>query len=442
MITGKTATDIFEQIRTLVQSGNYKPGDSLPPVRELAIELSINRNTVAAAYKRLADAGIAVSKGRNGTLIREQVQNTPYEGTPPGLALRDMAGGNPSPALLPKLRISSLNEKNVSKLYGEPIINMELERIGRNLLEQDLQVSYELNLTNGAVDAVERLLTCYLISGDKIAVEDPCFLSSINTIKNNRFVAIGVPVDEEGIQVSDLSAHLAAGVQAIIITPRAHNPTGWGLSAARAVQLKELLECYPQVLVIVDDHFSLLSTTDYQHIIPATTRHWALIRSTSKFLGPDIRLAFVASDTETSQHLRQRLNSGTNWVSHILQEIVTATWNSPDFGQELTRAKETYWKLREHLTRCLKDYGINVSEHHDGLNLWLPLEDNSTNTVMLLAQHGWLTRGGEVFGVTQTCHGLRITISELDESTIESLAKVLAGILKVDDKHRQKIQSK
>ncbi|HHC4865294.1 TPA: GntR family transcriptional regulator, partial [Klebsiella michiganensis] len=53
MIVGKTASEIFDSIRHLVQSGALKPGDVLPPVRELAGKLSVNRNTVAAAYKRL-----------------------------------------------------------------------------------------------------------------------------------------------------------------------------------------------------------------------------------------------------------------------------------------------------------------------------------------------------------------------------------------------------
>ncbi|WP_233420553.1 GntR family transcriptional regulator [Xenorhabdus nematophila] len=51
-ITAKTASDIFEQVRSSVLTGKLKPGTALPSVRELASELEINRNTVAAAYKK------------------------------------------------------------------------------------------------------------------------------------------------------------------------------------------------------------------------------------------------------------------------------------------------------------------------------------------------------------------------------------------------------
>ncbi len=49
MLAGKTASEIFDNIRHLVQSGGLQPGEVLPPVRELASQLAVNRNTVAAS---------------------------------------------------------------------------------------------------------------------------------------------------------------------------------------------------------------------------------------------------------------------------------------------------------------------------------------------------------------------------------------------------------
>ena len=65
-IQGKTAAQIVDCVRALVQSQQLLRGQALPPVRELAAELDINRNTVAAAYKRLAAAGIALTQGAAG----------------------------------------------------------------------------------------------------------------------------------------------------------------------------------------------------------------------------------------------------------------------------------------------------------------------------------------------------------------------------------------
>lgn len=429
-ITGKTAGEIFDQIRAMVQTGELAAGTALPPMRDLAAQLNVNRNTVAAAYKRLVDSGFALSKGRNGTLIRDMLAPAIQEGATPGIALRDLAGGNPSPALLPELRLPPSSGSRPPGLYGEALINSELEQIGRRWMDEDIHAKYELNLTSGAVDAIERLLTSYLIAGDRVAMEDPCFLSSINTLKNHRLVPMGVAMDEQGIQCEPLEAALASGVQAVVITPRAHNPTGWGLSAERAAKVRDILAKYPEVLVIVDDHFSRLSTHEYYSVIPPGTRHWALIRSTSKFLGPDLRLAFVASDMETSLRLQQRLNGGINWVSHLIQDIATASLISPELAENLETAKQTYRARRERLLHALEQRGIAVSPVHDGLNIWLPLSTDSSAAVMALARYGWLVRGGEIFGLEQACHGLRITVSDLDDATIDELATVLAGILR------------
>ena len=56
---------------------------------------------------------------------------------------------------------------------------------------------FDINVTHGAVDAIERLLVSHLVPGDKVAVENPCFLSSINTLRSAGMAAIGVAMDDE-----------------------------------------------------------------------------------------------------------------------------------------------------------------------------------------------------------------------------------------------------
>ncbi len=136
MIVGKTASDIFEQIRLRVQSGELCPGDTLPSVRDLALALDVNRNTVASAYKRLTDAGIAESRGRNGTVIRDNAAPAQQEGTPPGLALIDLAGGNPSPVLLPDMSIALSRIQLKPRLYGEPPVGEEIAAMAARGLQK------------------------------------------------------------------------------------------------------------------------------------------------------------------------------------------------------------------------------------------------------------------------------------------------------------------
>lgn len=428
-MTGKTAAQLFDSIRGLTQAGELLPGQALPTVRDLAATLGVNRNTVSLAYKRLVTAGIAVTQGRLGTAIRAQRDPGEQEGLLPGSPLADLGGGNPNLAWLPDAGAALARKPYRPCLYGEATLDPELEVLARQWLDGDCPQEHDITLTNGAVDAVERLLAAYLVAGDKVAVEDPCFVSSINTLRIAGLHAVGVAVDAEGMQAGALERALAQGAQAVIVTPRAHNPTGCSLSAARADQLRAVLAAYPHVLVIVDDHFSLLSVAGYQDVIPPAARRWALIRSVSKIFGPDLRLAFVASDGQTAQRLRLRLAPGTNWVSHLLQGVVSACLSSPDVLAQVGLAREDYARRRGILAAALAAQGMAVAGPADGLNLWLPLPGASQAAVLALARHGWLVRGGEAFGVQAPAQGLRITVSSMDDAGAQAFAGVLAQVL-------------
>ena len=64
-------TQIVEQVKQQVVSGQLKPGDQLPTVRALALELRVNFNTVARAYRLLDEAGIISTQQGRGTYILE-----------------------------------------------------------------------------------------------------------------------------------------------------------------------------------------------------------------------------------------------------------------------------------------------------------------------------------------------------------------------------------
>jgi GntR family transcriptional regulator len=60
---------IMDQIKNLIVSGDLKPGDQLPTVRQLASDLRVNFNTVARAYRMLDNAGLISTQHGRGTYI-------------------------------------------------------------------------------------------------------------------------------------------------------------------------------------------------------------------------------------------------------------------------------------------------------------------------------------------------------------------------------------
>ncbi|WP_261796811.1 aminotransferase class I/II-fold pyridoxal phosphate-dependent enzyme [Corynebacterium provencense] len=402
-ISGSTAAGIVESIRDLVDRGVLTGGDRLPPVRGLADTLGVNRNTVQSAYRQLVTAGVAVSRRGAGTTVAG-VPGTVTEGAArgPGIGspgtLVDIGHGNPDATFLPDPATVRLSPAP-PPLYGTSATHPELGRVALRLLGPDLADRAEdavISVTAGAVDAIERLLATVTVTGDAVALEDPCFLSSGTTTRLAGYRVFPVPVDGEGMQVQPLRDALAAGARAVVCTPRAHNPTGVSLTPGRASALREVLKEHPGVLVVEDDQFAGLSRSRYETVIPAGHPRWALVRSMSKSLGPDLRTALVASDPETAERLSRRINGGTTWVSHLLQRTVAAMLSDGAVRSQLSRASAHYASRNRVFLGKSAEAGLS-SPSVDGLNIWVDLGVPSTAATRELRSAGWIVRDGALF---------------------------------------------
>ena len=426
-IVGRTAVEIADSVRDLRERGELRAGQSLPSVRALAEQLGVNRNTVVAAYRQLTHAGLVESLGRGGTRL---VAPAPIaqEGFATGTVLRDVGTGNPAAALIPDPTRALEAVVGRPVLYGEPVIDAGLEAWAREWMAADLApTDFRLTVTSGAVDAVERLLAQALTRDDAVALEDPCWLAGIQTARLGGYRPVPVPVDEEGMTVDGLRAALAEGVRAVVCTPRAQNPTGVSLSAERAADLRAVLADHPYVLVIEDDHFSLLSARPFHSIVGPEHRRFALVRSVSKFLGPDMCLAVTASDPETAGRLALRLSPGTTWVSHLLQRLAHALLADGDVRTAIAGAGARYARRNAQFAERLTAHGL-PTQAGDGLNLWVQLPGPARAAAEQLMRRGWLARTGDEFLLDGAgSRHLRLTVHDLDDVDAEQLAADVAA---------------
>jgi DNA-binding transcriptional MocR family regulator len=428
-ISGRSALEIFDSIRDLTQKGELKVGDTLPPVRQLAEQLSVNRNTVSSAYQRLSKAGIAITQGRLGTTICLPTEAGEQEGIS-NTDLFDLADGSPRKDWLPDLnQVASQSHIN-QYLYGEQTTLTQIHQYGIDWFKDVCQPNYDVTLCNGAIDTLERLLTAHLTPGDKVIVEDPCYISSANAIRLAGMQTLGVAVDEQGIQPSALRDALKKGAKAVLITPRAHNPTGANITFQRAKALKLVLSDYPNVLIMEDDHFALLASTEHHSVIPENTLHWSIFRSVSKGLGPDLRMAFVAADKATIKRINTRLAPGMSWVSRVLQSLVLTCLTTQPFQQQLAQAKQNCIDRREKLLQALIEQDLNVHRDIDGLNVWLPVGIDCKQAAYEFSKKGWLVRPGIIFDINQPSHTIRVSITNLSSNTVQQFAMDAAFIIK------------
>lgn len=437
-ISGKTSLEIVESIRTLLINGDLQPGVQLPPLRELAQNLEVNRNTVASAYKRLVTLGLASTHRRNGTILNETAKAGEQEGFKANFGI-NLGSGNPNPEFLPNPFLYMNNYEFRPYLYGEESILPVFKEWITQDFKKDCPANNDITLTYGSVDAIERIVSVHLVPGDCVAVEDPCYLGSINAIRLAGMITVGIEIDEFGMIPAYLKLILSKGVKAVLVTPRAHNPTGCSFSHQRALEIRRILVDYPEVLVIVDDHYALLASTKYYSIIPDSTHTWTLIRSVSKALGPDMRLAYIAADSNTISKINARLAPGTTWVSHLIQEMVIRCIASPEYNKTLNVARKQYKYFREYLCELLAEQDIYCTTNYDGFNVWISFPETISERLISqkLANHGWLVRSGYTFEIDTKVNAIRVTISEINKAIAEDFVKVLK--LCIDDIQRSEV---
>ncbi len=392
----------------------------LPPVRELAGELEISPATVAAAYRTLKQRGLVKAEGRRGTTVAGEPPLRVGASAPVPAHARDLARGNPDPALLPSLAGALAHVGPDHRLYGDEAKYAPLVDHARRLFDAD-GIHGEIAVLGGALDGVERALQSRLRPGDHVIVEDPTWPRTTDLVHALGYVTVPVAVDDEGFVPAALERALR-NARAVVASPRAQNPVGAALTPARGRRLRELLGGHPDVLVVEDDYAWAVAGAPYVPL-HRTTRRWVVVRSLSKILAPDLRVALVAGDSLTVSRIEGRQLLGPGWVSHVLQQVATRLLSSSATRALLARAERTYAKRRKALIDALAVHGIEA-HGRSGLSVWIPVAEEATTTQLLL-ERGWAVSPGERYRFDSP-PGIRVTVATLEPAEAMRLAAAIA----------------
>ena len=409
-ITGATAAEIANSIEQHARRADSD--EQLPTIRELAATLRVSPVTVAAAYRLLHARGLAVSHGRRGTRLR--ARSAPH---PPTLrsvgsteGIVDLATGNPDPALLPSMDAAIRGLRADAHLYGEPAELRSLIAFATAEFEADGVPAAAVTVTSGALDAIERVLREHTRAGDRVVVEDPTLPAFLDLTTSLGLTPQPCALDHEGLQPEAFDRALSPQTKAVIVTPRAQNPTGAAMSARRAADLSRVLRRRSHVVLIEVDPVGPVSGAPMATLTATPPEHWVSIKSTSKFLGPDLRVAVVAGDETTIARVERRQALGARWVSHLLQRLTLTLWSDPSSGRRFARAADVYTQRRQALIDALAAHAI-PSFGRSGLNVWIPVREESA-AVQALAARGWSVAAGERFRL-RSAPGIRVTVSTM-----------------------------
>lgn len=419
-----------------IRQGELSPGDRLPTVRDVAATLGVSPATVSEAWQALRRAGLIESRGRAGSFVRSdpkpwlspRVQG--LVGYVEGLPL-DLSRGTPDPALLPPLapalrRVRPTADTNV---YQDSPVLPEL----RDLLASIWPFEAEaVTVVNGAQDAVVRTLEQVVGFGDRVAIESPGFPAFLDMLDVLGAEIVPLELDAEGVTVASLTRALKGKPAAIVLQPRAQNPTGVSMSPRRAEDLaRAVRRARSSAIVIEDDHSGAISVGDDVSLgrwLPGQVVH---VRGFSKSHGPDLRIAALGGPGELVDRLVARRMLGAGWTSRMLQTILLDLLVERASVAAVEVARRTYAGRQAALCAALAEHGIEVAVP-DGINLWLPVADERGALVQLTTL-GIRAAGGTPFlapGPAEPGNGrdhLRVTAGLVETKAASHVAVALAA---------------
>ena len=418
---------VAHAVSRAVRDGALQPGARLPPIRVLAAQLGLSPTTVSAGWALLARSGAIHTDGRRGTTVAD------LQDPIPGRYRRaleqqlefalDLSTGIPDSALLPNLGLA-LSELTTAGTPGSYLDDPILPGLLDVLKAQWPYAADELMVVDGAMDALDLVSRSLLRFGDRAVVEHPCFPPLLDLLESIGVEVVGVPVDHVGLLPKPLTTALSRPAAAVFLQPRAQNPTGASMTEQRAQDLAPILAQAGMPVVEDDSSGAVAATTPISlgQWIPGQVIH---IRSFSKSHGPDLRLAAMSGPSDLLREIIHHRQLGQGWSSRLLQRVLLSLLTDPTTVADVDRARDEYTRRRDALVAALASCGVQVASG-DGLNLWVPVNDESAAIVRLASQGVGVTPGSPFDVLPGGGDHVRVTVGLVADGH-EELAQILAA---------------
>lgn len=413
---------IADGVRAAARDGRLEPGGKLPPTRDLARQLGVNRNTVVAAYDELADEGWVRSHTGRGTFLsappddaevepREASRSAPlppagwtttFSRAVEGSAMGSLqtvyqailtadgisfAGSYPAGDLMPVEAFRhaldvTLRRGGADVLgYGPIAGHMPLrEWIAREMSAGGSAVRPEdVLVTNGAQQAIDLVMHTFVERGDAVVIEEPTYSGALSVLGSLGARVVGVSVDELGVRPDLLAIALARHRPRLIyVQPTLHNPTAAVMSEARRRDVLELAARYRCVVMEDDWAGGLLYGRPAPPTLHALDAGQNVIHLStfSKKLMPGLRVGWIVAPERVRQRLvalKQIRDCGT---SPLVQAALHAFLEQGGLAAHLERALPVYRARCDRMIAALDRHfpeGATWSRPAGGLFLWVTL---------------------------------------------------------------------
>jgi GntR family transcriptional regulator/MocR family aminotransferase len=388
LVTGSPLRrQLEEALREAVRSGRLAPGSLLPPSRVLAQELGVSRGVIVDSYSQLIAEGYLWAKRGSGT--RVAVLPTPGgAGRPPDLGPTsrpryDLRPGQADFHGFPRRRWqaaigAALRELADTRLtYAPHAGTPELRRAIASYLARARAVVAEPDqvvICCGVSHGLLAVLVALRRQGARrVAIEDPAWRWQRLTVERAGLEPVPVPVDDDGLRVSELAAR---DVDAVVVTPAHQYPIGAVLSAQRRAELVAWARRHDAT--ILEDDYDAEYRYDHDPMAALqglAPQHVAFVGTVSKTLAPALRTGWIVVPQHLVAEVEQEFRVSAAMPPTLDQIALASLIEEGALDRHLRAMRRRYRIKRELLIETLGRHAdVRMSGAAAGLHVaaWLP----------------------------------------------------------------------
>jgi len=301
----------------------------------------------------------------------------------------------------------------------------------------------EFAITSGAIEALELLAKSFLDPGDLVLVEAPTYLGAIMAFRSFQANVVGVPMDEDGLDVAGVGAALDRhGRPKLLYTiPDHQNPAGVSLADDRRQALVDLARRHG-FLIVEDVAYRELGFTDQRPQSLWTLGPDVVVQSGtfSKTFIPGVRLGWAAGPAPVVEQMVLAKQNTDQCAGALGQRLLEEYGRRGGLEEQAERARHLYGRraalLMEAMSAHMPD-GVRWTRPRGGFFSWVTLP-TGIDTVELarsaLEQRVAFVPGRPFFADQSGRNMLRLAFSRVGDDDIDEgvrrLAEVVAGALR------------
>jgi 2-aminoadipate transaminase len=243
-------------------------------------------------------------------------------------------------------------------------------------------------ITNGAQQGIDLAARIFIDPGDIVLTEEPTFMDALRVFRSHEAEPVGVPVDDEGLQVdvlAELLDRLPRRPKFLYTMPTYQNPMGVSISTARRRALIDLARERGLVIVEDDPYGDLSYDGDSPPTLKSLDSEVIYLGTFSKVLAPGLRVGWVAS----SPRLREAFFNVKEGTDIHNERIMTRTVYHSALGfldEHIAKTREIYRARRNAMLVGLEremPAGVRWTTPHGGFFLWVTLPAQFETDAML-----------------------------------------------------------